>query len=64
MALAEYRALQGLRKMAQFIDSGRVGEVEFTPLSEAEIDNLFDRMKGIIIRMNQQNEHRAMQDRR
>ena len=64
MALAEYRALQGLRKMAKFIDKGKVSQVEFAPLSEAEIDNLFDRMKGIILRMNKQNGLRGMQDHR
>lgn len=64
MALAEYRAVQGLRKMAQFIDKGKVSQVEFTALSKAEIDALFERMKRIILKMNQQTELRAMQDRR
>lgn len=64
MALAEYRALQGLQKMAQFVDAGRVGGVEFAPLSETEIDDLFERMKGIIHRKNRQNERRGYEDRR
>ena len=64
MALAEYRAMQGLQKMAQFINAGRVGGVEFTPLSETEIDDLFERMKGIIYRKNRQNERRGYEDRR
>lgn len=62
MALAEYRAIQGLRKMAQFIDSRTINQTNFTPMSENEIDKLFDRINIIIDRMNQQNLRRAMQD--
>lgn len=62
MALAEYRAIQGLRKMAQFIDSHTFNQTNFTPMSENEIDKLFDRINIIIDRMNQQNLRRAMQD--
>lgn len=58
MALAEYHALQGLRKMAQFIGPGS----EFAPLSEAEIDSLFDRMDSAVSKMNNQNMRRMMQD--
>ena len=62
MALAEYRAIQGLRKMAQFINPSPFHKTSFAPLSEIEIDELFDRMNSIIDRMNQQNLRRAMQD--
>ena len=62
MALAEYRALQGLRKMAQFIDPSPFNNSEFTPLSEPEVDELFNRMSKIVKRMNDQNLRRAMQD--
>lgn len=62
MALAEYRAIQGLRKMAQFIDSSHFTQTKFVPLSETEIDELFERINDIITRMNQQNFRRAMQD--
>ena len=64
MALAEYRAIQGLRKMAQFIDPSPFNQTQFTPMSESEIDELFERMNSIIGRMNQQNFRRAMQDRK
>ena len=62
MALAEYRAIQGLRKMAQFIDPSPFNKTQFTPMSESEIDELFERINSIIGRMNQQNFRRAMQD--
>ena len=62
MALAEYRALQGLRKMAQFIDPSPFNRTEFTMLTEREVDELFDRMKDIAKRMNEQNTRRMMQD--
>lgn len=62
MALAEYRALQGLRKLAQFIDTRPFNNTNFMPMSENEIDELFNRMNRIIDRMNQQNLRRAMQD--
>ena len=62
MALAEYRALQGLRKMAQFIDPHVCNTTNFTPLSEAEIDKLFNRMVSIIARKDQQDMRRMMQD--
>ncbi len=62
MALAEYRALQGLRKLAQFIDARPFNQTNFTPMSENEIDELFNRMNRIIDRMDQQNLRRAMQD--
>lgn len=62
MALAEYRAIQGLRKMAQSIDPSPFNPTRFTRMSESEIDELFERMNGIIGRMNQQNLRRAMQD--
>ncbi len=62
MALAEYRALQGLRKMAQFIDPSPFNPTNFTLLSETEIDELFDRMVNIIKRKDQQDMRRMMQD--
>ena len=62
MALAEYRAIQGLRKMAQFIDPNPFNQTHFTPISENEIDRLFERMNSIVDRMNNQNFRRAMQD--
>ena len=62
MALAEYRAIQGLRKMAQFIDPSPFIRTQFTPMSENEIDELFERMDSIISRKNQQDVRRAMQD--
>ena len=62
MALAQYRAIQGLRKMAQFIDPSPFSQTEFVLLSETEIDKLFDRMNDIVKRMNEQNMRRAMQD--
>ena len=62
MALAEYRAIQGLRKMARFIDPSPFHQTEFVLLSETEVDKLFDRMNDIIKRMNRQNMRRAMQD--
>ncbi len=62
MALAEYRAIQGLRKMAQFIDPNPFNQTNFTPISENEIDRLFERMNSIVDRMNNQNFRRAMQD--
>ncbi len=62
MALAQYRAIQGLRKMARFIDPSPFHQTEFVLLSETEIDKLFDRMNDIIERMNQQNTRRAIQD--
>ena len=62
MALAEYRAIQGLRKMAQFIDPNPFNQTHFTPISENEIDSLFERMNSIVDRMNNQNFRRAMQD--
>ena len=64
MALAEYRVVRGLQKMAQFIGKGQVSKVNFTLLSETEIDALFDRVKEIIIRKNRQNERRGYEDRR
>lgn len=62
MALAEYRAIQELRKMAQFIDPNPFNQTHFTPISENEIDRLFERMNSIVDRMNNQNFRRAMQD--
>lgn len=62
MALAENRAIQGLRKMAQFIDPNPFNQTHFTPISENEIDRLFERMNSIVDRMNNQNFRRAMQD--
>lgn len=62
MALAEYRAVQGLRKMAQFIDPSLCNPTKFTPISEEEIDKLFERMITIINRKNQQDFLRAIQD--
>lgn len=62
MALAEYRAIQGLRKLAQFIDPNPFSKTNFTLLSEKEIDELFDRMYSIIKRRDQQDTRRAMQD--
>ena len=62
MALAEYRAIQGLRKMAQFIDPNPFNQTHFTPISENEIDRLFERMNSIVDRMNNQNFRRAMQE--
>ena len=62
MALAEYRAVQGLRKMAQFIDPSPCNPTKFTPISEEEIDKLFERMITIINRKNQQDFLRAIQD--
>ena len=62
MALAEYRAIQGLQKLAQFIDPNPFNKTNFTLLSEKEIDELFDRMYSIIKRRDQQDTRRAMQD--
>lgn len=62
MALAEYRALQGLTKLARFIDPSQFNNTEFTMLSESDIDAIFERMTEIATRMNQQNMRRAMQD--
>ena len=62
MALAEYNALQGLRKLAQFINPRPFNNSAFTTLSDSEIDELFERMDKIVKRMNIQNQRRAMQD--
>lgn len=62
MSLAEYHALQGLRKLAQFIDPHPWSKTEFKVLSKSEIDELFDRMEQIVKRMNEQNFRRAMQE--
>lgn len=62
MALSEYRAMQGLRKLAQFIDPSPFHKTQFTPMSESEIDEIFNRMHSIIKRKNQQDLRRAMQD--
>jgi len=62
MALAEFKALQGLRKLAQFIDPSPFNRTEFTMLTENEVDELFERMKNIAKRMNQENIRRMMQD--
>ena len=62
MALAAYRALQGLRKMAEFIDPRPYSQLKFTELSEDEVDGLFDRLNEIAKRMEKQNIRRMMQD--
>ena len=48
--------------MAQFIDPNPFNQTHFTPISENEIDRLFERMNSIVDRMNNQNFRRAMQD--
>lgn len=62
MALAGYRAIQGFRKMAEFIDPKPWNKSGFAELSETEVDTLFNRMNEIAERMNKQNSRRAMQD--
>ena len=62
MALEEYKALQGLRKLAKFITPSPFNNSAFTKLSDSEIDELFERMDKIVERMNIQNQRRAMQD--
>ncbi len=62
MALALYDVLQGLRKMAQFIEPKRWNTTKFTPISEEEADALFARLDGIAIRMSDVNLRRAMSD--
>ena len=62
MALAGYRAIQGFRKMAEFIDPKPWNKSGFAELSETEVDTLFNRMNEIAERMNKQNLRRAMQD--
>jgi len=64
MTLAEYRLIQGLRKMANCIDPAPYLnlQTEFTAMSEEEINELFNRIEKIIVRMKEQNLRRAMQD--
>ncbi len=62
MALALYDALQGLRKMAQFIEPKPWNTTKFTQVSEKEADALFARLDGIALRMSNVNLRRAMSD--
>lgn len=62
MALALHNALQGMRKLAQFVDKRPWSTGNFTEMSIGEVDELFDRLEKIAIRMEQQNSRRAMQD--
>lgn len=61
MALALYNALQGLKKMAQCINiSGEYAD--FAEISIEDIDQMFNYLEKITVRMNDQNTRRAMQD--
>lgn len=62
MALALHDALRGIRKLAQFVDKRPWSTSNFTEMSISEVDELFDRLERIAIRMEQQNFRRAMQD--
>ena len=62
MALALDNALQGLRKLANNVDPHPWNQTEFTPMTTEEIDDIFDRLEAIAVRMNEQNMRRAMQD--
>lgn len=64
MMLGLYNALQALRKLAQFVDqiSKPWSNTGFSNISEAEVDEMFVRLKSIIKRMEDQNMRRAMQD--
>ena len=64
MMLGLYNALQGLRKLAQFVDdlAKPWSTTGFSEVTEAEVDEMFSRLNSIIVRMQNQNMRRAMQD--
>lgn len=62
MSLALYRALQGIRKMAQFADPKPWQQTKMFAVSTEEVDAIFNRLEEISKRMSSQNMRRAMQD--
>ena len=62
MSLALYRALQGIRKMAQFADPKPWHQTTKFAVSTEEVDDIFNRLEEITKRMGSQNMRRAMQD--
>jgi len=62
MALILHDAIQGLRKLALFVDAKPWNNTGFSKLSMEEVDTIFNRLEGITHRMQEQNQRRAMMD--
>ena len=62
MALSLYDAIQGLRKLAKFVEVKPWITTQFSPISVEEADDIFLRLDSIVLRMDDVNLRRAMSD--